>query len=92
VVIPRELHKSLGISVGQKISFVAVGDRIEFIPVKPARALRGCVGHRLDRPTRERAGVNLVNSSGWLEYFADGRNARFFANEPFAPALTYELT
>jgi len=23
--------------------------------------------------------VNLVDSSGWLEYFADGRNAGFFA-------------
>ena len=22
--------------------------------------------------------MNLVDSSGWLEYFADGRNARFF--------------
>ena len=23
--------------------------------------------------------MNLVDSSGWLEYFADGRNTRFFA-------------
>jgi len=23
--------------------------------------------------------VNLVDSSGWLEYFADGKNAKFFA-------------
>jgi hypothetical protein len=23
--------------------------------------------------------MNLVDSSGWLEYFADGRNAAFFA-------------
>ena len=23
--------------------------------------------------------MNLVDSSGWLEYFADGRNAKFFA-------------
>ncbi len=23
--------------------------------------------------------MNVVDSSGWLEYFADGRNARFFA-------------
>ncbi len=23
--------------------------------------------------------MNLVDSSGWLEYFADGQNARFFA-------------
>jgi len=24
--------------------------------------------------------MNLVDSSGWLEYFANGRNARFFAS------------
>lgn len=24
--------------------------------------------------------MNLVDSSGWLEYFADGRNAKFFAS------------
>ena len=23
--------------------------------------------------------MNLVDSSGWLEYFADGKNAEFFA-------------
>jgi len=23
--------------------------------------------------------MNLVDSSGWLEYFADGKNASFFA-------------
>ena len=23
--------------------------------------------------------MNLVDSSGWLEYFADGKNAHFFA-------------
>ena len=24
--------------------------------------------------------MNIVDSSGWLEYFADGKNAGFFAN------------
>jgi len=47
VVIPREVWKSLGIAVGQKMQVIAVGDRIEFIPVKPARALRGFV-RRID--------------------------------------------
>jgi AbrB family looped-hinge helix DNA binding protein len=41
VVIPRDVRKSLGISAGQKVQVVALGDRIEFILVKPARALRG---------------------------------------------------
>jgi AbrB family looped-hinge helix DNA binding protein len=43
VVIPRDVRKSLRIGVGQKIQVIALGDRIEFIPVKPARALRGFV-------------------------------------------------
>ncbi len=43
VVIPRDVRKSLGISVGQRIRVIVLGDRIEFIPVKPAKALRGFV-------------------------------------------------
>ena len=43
VVIPRDVRKTLGISVGQKIQVIVLGDRIEFIPVKPAKALRGFV-------------------------------------------------
>ena len=43
VVIPRDVQKSLGISPGQKVLVVALGDRMEFILVKPARALRGFV-------------------------------------------------
>lgn len=30
--------------------------------------------------------MNVVDSSGWLEYFADGPNARFFAKAIAAPA------
>jgi AbrB family looped-hinge helix DNA binding protein len=43
VVIPRDVRKSLGISVGQKIRVVALVDRLEFIPVRPAKALRGFI-------------------------------------------------
>ena len=43
VVIPRDVRRLLGISAGQKMRVIALGDRIEFIPVKPARALRGFV-------------------------------------------------
>src|SRR5205809_6027436 len=35
--------------------------------------------HRLDCLARQGSDVNLVDSSGWLEYFADGKNASFFA-------------
>jgi predicted nucleic acid-binding protein len=30
--------------------------------------------------------VNVVDSSGWLEYLADGSNADFFANSILATA------
>ena len=43
VVIPRDVRKSLGISAGQKVQVVALGDRIEFILVMPPKALRGFV-------------------------------------------------
>ncbi len=41
VVIPKEVRKQLGLSPGQKIQVVVYGDRIELIPVRPARQLRG---------------------------------------------------
>jgi len=43
VVIPRDVRKSLGITAGQKIRVIALGDRIEFIPIRAAKALRGFV-------------------------------------------------
>jgi len=43
VVIPREVRRSLGISPGEKMKVIAIGDRIEFVPLKTARALRGFV-------------------------------------------------
>ena len=41
VVIPREVRESLGISPGEKMKVIALGNRVEFIRLKPARALRG---------------------------------------------------
>lgn len=41
VVIPKEVRKRLGLSPGQKIQVVVYGDRIELIPERPARLLRG---------------------------------------------------
>ncbi len=41
VVIPKEVRKRLGLLPGQKIQLVVYGDRIELIPVMPARRMRG---------------------------------------------------
>ena len=41
VVIPRKIRESLGIRPGQKIQVLAYQNRIEFIPLKPMRKMRG---------------------------------------------------
>jgi AbrB family looped-hinge helix DNA binding protein len=41
VVIPKEIRKKLGLSPGQRIQMVVYGDRIELIPVRPIKRMRG---------------------------------------------------
>lgn len=41
VVIPREVRESLGLAAGQKMQAFALNGRVEFVPIKPAKALRG---------------------------------------------------
>ena len=41
VVIPKEAREAAGISVGQKLEVIVLGDRIELIPLKPMQQLRG---------------------------------------------------
>jgi len=41
VVIPKEIRRKLGLMPGQKVQVVVYGDRIELIPVRPARRMRG---------------------------------------------------
>lgn len=41
VVIPRAVRRSLGLKVGQKIQVIVYDQRIELIPVVPARKARG---------------------------------------------------
>lgn len=41
VVIPRSVRKQLDIRPGQQVQMVAYDDRIEVIPVRPAKELRG---------------------------------------------------
>jgi len=41
VVIPKEIRRKLGLRPGQRIQLVVYGDRIELIPVKPPKRLRG---------------------------------------------------
>ena len=41
IVIPKEIRDRLGLLPGQKVQAIAYGDRIELIPVRPARQMRG---------------------------------------------------
>jgi AbrB family looped-hinge helix DNA binding protein len=41
VVIPSAARKALGIRVGQKVQVIVYESRIELVPVRPIKALRG---------------------------------------------------
>lgn len=41
VVIPLQIRESLGLKAGQKVEALQYLDRVEFIPVRPARKMRG---------------------------------------------------
>ncbi len=41
VVIPQKIREALGIKAGQEVQALQYLDRVEFIPVKPAKAMRG---------------------------------------------------
>jgi AbrB family looped-hinge helix DNA binding protein len=41
IVIPKLVRERLHLTPGQKVQAVVLGDRIELIPVRPARELRG---------------------------------------------------
>jgi AbrB family looped-hinge helix DNA binding protein len=41
VVIPKSVREQMRLVPGQKVQVIGYGDRIEFIPLRPARELRG---------------------------------------------------
>ena len=41
VVIPKDVRERLGLAPGQKVQALAVGGRIELVPVEPIERLRG---------------------------------------------------
>ncbi len=45
IVIPEEVRKSMGIKAGERIQVIQYGDRIELIPLRSIKELRGiCKG------------------------------------------------
>lgn len=52
VVIPKDIREKLGLSPGQKVQAVVYDDRIELIPVRPIKKMRGFlkgINTRVDR-------------------------------------------
>ena len=41
VVIPRAIRRDMGLKPGQKLQVIAYDNRIELIPVRPIRQMRG---------------------------------------------------
>lgn len=41
VVIPKEIRESMGIVSGQKVQILTYQNRIELIPLKPMKEMRG---------------------------------------------------
>jgi AbrB family looped-hinge helix DNA binding protein len=41
VVIPKDIRTRLKLAAGQKVQAIAYDDRIELIPVRPAKRMRG---------------------------------------------------
>jgi AbrB family looped-hinge helix DNA binding protein len=41
VVIPKSIREGLDLHPGQKIQAIQYGDRVELVPVKPARQMKG---------------------------------------------------
>ena len=41
IVIPKEIRESMGIVSGQKVQIISYQGRIEVIPLKPMREMRG---------------------------------------------------
>lgn len=41
VVIPKRIREKLSLSPGQKVQAIVYGDRIELIPLRPIKEMRG---------------------------------------------------
>ena len=41
VTIPKLIREKLGLSPGQKVQAIVYGDRIELIPLRPIKEMRG---------------------------------------------------
>jgi len=43
VVIPKDVRESMGITSGQKVQMLTFRNRIELIPIKPIKQMKGII-------------------------------------------------
>lgn len=78
VVFPARVRRALGLGPGQKVHVITYEGRIELIPDQAHQAGAGVPqGKRHLSRAGVRQSMNVVDSSGWLEYLADGSNDAF---------------
>lgn len=53
IVIPLAIRESMGLQPGEKLRAMRLGDRLEFIPVRPIRKMRGFLKGMDTRIARE---------------------------------------
>ena len=54
VVIPKDIRESMGIYSGQKVEILTYQNRIELIPIKPMKEMRGFLkGLKTDVPRED---------------------------------------
>jgi AbrB family looped-hinge helix DNA binding protein len=53
VVIPQAVREALGLVAGEKLRVMSYADRVEFIPVRPVKSMRGFLRGMDTTVTRE---------------------------------------
>jgi AbrB family looped-hinge helix DNA binding protein len=53
VVIPLSVREALGLTAGEKLRVISYADRVEFIPVRPMKSMRGFLRGMDPTVTRE---------------------------------------
>jgi AbrB family looped-hinge helix DNA binding protein len=48
IAIPKEVRKQLNLKAGIKVHVVPYNNRIEFIPIRPMRSMRGFIKKKFD--------------------------------------------
>ena len=54
VVIPQQIREAMGLAPGQKVQAIQYENRIEFIPLRSAKSMRGFARGIDTRVTRDR--------------------------------------